>query len=132
MPDSCIHGFDPSACLICRTLATAPQPTVAVEPPKNRRGHRTAQASAGATPPTVRPDTVYPPPQTRRRNRSFARSLTFALIVLLAVAAAIWVLAGVVFTVLHLLELIIVAAGAGWVGYRIGHFNGSRQTRSDK
>jgi hypothetical protein len=46
---------------------------------------------------------------------------------LLAVGAAIWILSGVVFTVLHLLELIAIAAGAGWVGYRIGHYKGSRR-----
>ena len=49
------------------------------------------------------------------------------LLVLLAVGAAVWILAGLVFTVLHLLELFAVAAGAGWVGYRIGHFRGSRR-----
>ena len=49
-----------------------------------------------------------------------------ALMALLAIGAAVWILVGVVFTVLHVLELIAVAAGAGWVGYRIGHFRGSR------
>ncbi len=40
---------------------------------------------------------------------------------------AAWALAGVVFGLLHVLELIAVAAAAGWAGYRIGHFRGSRQ-----
>lgn len=48
------------------------------------------------------------------------------LMVLLAIGAAVWILVGVVFTVLHVLELVAVAAGAGWVGYRIGLFKGSR------
>jgi hypothetical protein len=50
--------------------------------------------------------------------------------VLLAIGAAAWILSGVVFTILHLLELLVVAAGAGWVGYRIGHFKGARRPRS--
>jgi hypothetical protein len=48
---------------------------------------------------------------------------------LLAIGAAAWILAGIVFTILHVLELIAVAAGAGWVGYKIGHFRGSRHPR---
>lgn len=48
-----------------------------------------------------------------------------AAVVVLGLAA--WALAGVVFGLLHVLELIAVAAAAGWAGYRIGHFRGSRQ-----
>lgn len=48
---------------------------------------------------------------------------------LVALGAAAWILAGVVFTLLHLLELIAVGAGAGWVGYKVGHFRGSRSRR---
>lgn len=50
-----------------------------------------------------------------------------AAVVVLGLAA--WALAGVVFGLLHVLELIAVAAAAGWAGYRIGHFRGSRQRR---
>jgi hypothetical protein len=53
-----------------------------------------------------------------------------SLMVLLAIGAAVWILVGVVFTVLHVLELVAVAAGAGWVGYRIGHFKGSRHPQT--
>jgi hypothetical protein len=48
------------------------------------------------------------------------------LMALLAIGAAAWILTGVVFTILRLLELVAVGAGAGWVGYKIGHFRGSR------
>lgn len=46
---------------------------------------------------------------------------------LLAVGAAVWIVLGVAFAVLHLLEVVAVAAGAGWLGYALGHFRGSRR-----
>jgi hypothetical protein len=46
-----------------------------------------------------------------------------------AVGAAIWLLAGVAFALLHVLELLVIAAGAGWVGYRLGHWRGRREPR---
>ena len=45
-----------------------------------------------------------------------------AVIALIGVAA--WIVAGVVFAILHVLELVAVGAIAGWVGYRIGLFRG--------
>ena len=48
---------------------------------------------------------------------------------LLAIGAAIWILSAVVFTILHVFELVAVAGGAGWVGYKVGHFRGSRHPR---
>ena len=42
------------------------------------------------------------------------------------IGVAAWVVAGVVFALLHVLELVAVAAVAGWVGYRVGRFRGSR------
>ncbi len=43
-----------------------------------------------------------------------------------AVIAAV-LLAGVVFTVLRVFELVLVALAAGWVGYHVGLFRGSRR-----
>lgn len=131
MPGTCIHGFDPADCLICRTLAPA-RPSVASEPERTRHRRRVAPApTALPSAPPVRPDTVYSPSASgTRRGRSLGTSLVLVLMALLAIGAAIWILAGVVFTVLHLLELIVVAGGAGWVGYRIGHFKGARHPRS--
>lgn len=41
-----------------------------------------------------------------------------------------WAVAGVVFAILHVLELIVVAGAAGWGGYRLGHYRGSHPRRS--
>jgi hypothetical protein len=40
-----------------------------------------------------------------------------------------WVVAGLVFAVLHVVELIAVGAMAGWGGYRLGFFRGSHRRR---
>ncbi|MDA8044288.1 MAG: hypothetical protein M0Z30_03480 [Actinomycetota bacterium] len=129
MPGSCIHGFVPAECLICRTLGADARPGVVAEVPPVRSGGPDPRTQlSGAAP--ARPDRIYDSAAApRRRRRSLGGSALMAVVALLAVGAAIWILAGVVFTVLHLLELIVVAAGAGWVGYRIGHFRGSRRPR---
>lgn len=132
MSSPCIHGFDPAACLICRTLTPEAQPATAAAAPGGRR-HR--QAGPTGSPASLsgpaRPDQVYPPPSpgSPAPRSTWTRSLLLVLIALLALGAAVWILVGVVFTVLRLFELIIVAAGAGWVGYKIGHFRGSRHPR---
>jgi hypothetical protein len=131
MSGTCLHGFDPAQCLICRTLGTDARPTATAEVPKNRRGERSGPPSpvGGASP--ARPDVVYAPSPagTERPHRSLTGTLLLAAMVLLAIGAAVWILSGVVFTVLHVLELLVVAAAAGWVGYRIGHYKGSRRPR---
>jgi hypothetical protein len=65
-------------------------------------------------------------PQTRSRSSIHIAGVV-AVIAVIGVAA--WIVAGVVFAILHVLELVAVGAVAGWVGYRVGHFRGSRQDR---
>lgn len=120
MSDTCAHGFARDGCLICRTLASNVGPATGVATPQ-----------VEAQPPPDRPDVIYAPRDTgARRHRSFTGSLVVALAALLAVGAAAWILVGLVFTVLHILELIAVGAGCGWVGYKVGHFRGARHARS--
>jgi hypothetical protein len=131
MSGTCLHGFDPAQCLICRTLGTDARPTATAEVPNNRRGERSGPPSpVGGTSP-ARPDAVYAPSPSGpgRPHRSLTGTLLLAAMVLLAIGAAVWILSGVVFTVLHVFELLVVAAAAGWVGYRIGLFKGSRRPR---
>ncbi|HEX6392653.1 MAG TPA: hypothetical protein VFZ97_04380 [Acidimicrobiales bacterium] len=128
MATTCIHGFNPPDCLICRTLGTSPQPAAgarSVEVPRQIQ----------QSPPDVRrfatgAEVVHPSPtSTPRHRRSLGGSVMLVVAALVALGAAAWILAGVVFTLLHLLELIAVGAGAGWVGYKVGHFRGSRSRR---
>jgi hypothetical protein len=51
------------------------------------------------------------------------------LLACLGVAAMVLLVAGVVYSVIHLVELLVVAVAAGWLGYRIGLFRGVRQGR---
>lgn len=66
-------------------------------------------------------------PQSRSPRFTLHAAGVVGAIVLIGVAA--WVIAGVVFAILHVLELVAVGAVAGWVGYRVGHFRGSRDRR---
>jgi hypothetical protein len=51
------------------------------------------------------------------------------LAALVVIGVAVWVVAGFVLALLHVFELILVAAIAGWGGYRLGRYRGSRQRR---
>jgi hypothetical protein len=53
--------------------------------------------------------------------------LTLLLVGLLAIGVAAWVLVGVAFALLHLIELLAVAGVAGWAGYRLGNYRGRHQ-----
>lgn len=70
--------------------------------------------------------TTTPAIQPRPRT-SLHLAGVVAVIAIIGVAA--WIVAGVVFAILHVLELVAVGAIAGWVGYRVGFFQGRRSGR---
>jgi hypothetical protein len=72
---------------------------------------------------------VYSPDSPGREPRSGGNHLLLLIAGILAVGAAIWLLAGVAFALLHVLELLVIAAGAGWAGYLIGHWRGRHEPR---
>lgn len=43
------------------------------------------------------------------------------------VGLAVWLVVGVILSALHVVELIAVGLGAGWLGYRVGFFRGARR-----
>jgi hypothetical protein len=73
----------------------------------------------------VRPDAVYPP--ERERPGSITSHLVLVGAAIIAIGLAVWVVAGAVFAILRLLELVLVAGVAGWAGYRLGQYRGRRQ-----
>jgi hypothetical protein len=143
---ACLHGFPPDDCLICRTLAGGGSGP-ADEPAPARRGRRERTAAAprrpdpasadpalgiAADPPTARPDAVYPPGSTPGRGRAPrnpSAHLMAVILGLVVIALLAWMVAGVVFAVFHVIELALVAVAAGWAGYRLGYFRGSRARR---
>jgi hypothetical protein len=86
--------------------------------------------SYGGVPPqgdrAVRPDAVYQPGTAPGGGRTIGFRLGWALVLLALIMIAAWVLAGAFFAILRLLEILIVAAAAGWVGYRLGLRRGRR------
>jgi hypothetical protein len=55
--------------------------------------------------------------------------VVLVVVALLALGLVASVVIGVVATLLRVLELLVVAGGAGWVGYRYGLYRGRRQPR---
>lgn len=115
---TCQHGLPASECLICPTLARTATATAGpgVVTSKGRRSKVTPTASGL---PVERPGT----------HRSVGLHVAGVVAVLAVIGVVAWIVAGVVFALLHILELVAVAGVAAWAGYRIGHFRGSRQRR---
>jgi hypothetical protein len=120
----CPHGFAPSECLICRTLGTQPQVQVEAQRAPAPQGSGQTAGMPGARQDPARPDVVYSPDS--QRGHSLASYALLGVLAIVAVIVAGWIVAGVLIGLLHALELLAVAAAAGWVGYRIGHYRGRR------
>jgi hypothetical protein len=122
MADTCPHGYAPGECLICATLS----PQTQVPQTRARRSpFPTVSGPVGGG--AVRPDAVFRPDVTGRPIRAGGHRLLVLIAGLLALGAAVWLLSGLAFALLHVLELLVVAGGAGWVGYRLGHWRGRHQ-----
>ncbi len=98
MATTCPHGLPAPDCLICRTLAPS------------------APAGAGGR---------VPAPAGGGRG-GLVTHVAAVVAVIAAIAVVVWLVSGVVSALLHVAEFIVVAAVAGWVGYRIGRFRGRR------
>jgi len=129
MAPACLHGLDPSECLICRTLGTGPDPAVATKAAPAAGGW----SSLGRSPPPepVRPDVVYRPGSPGHRPRSLGLHLALLVAAVVVIGLAVWVVAGALLAILHVVELVVVAGVAAWAGYRLGHYRGSRSQRGD-
>lgn len=96
---TCPHGMTVSTCLICQTLEPEPRGT--------RRGEARALG----------------------RSRSGGGALVrLAVVGVVLVLIGSWLVA-LAWTVLRLLQLVAVAVGAGWVGWRLGVRHGRRHPR---
>lgn len=102
MPDTCQHGLPANDCLICKTLP--------------------AQQSA-------RPERAAKnlPDGTDAKKGSLGLHVAGVVVGIVVVGLIAWAVAGVVFALLHILELVLVAGVAAWAGYRIGRFRGRRE-----
>jgi len=120
---TCIHGFAPGTCLICQTLGPA---TKVKEPKQSRRQAKTEAKRAAAPPvPAVRTPAPVTRPAPQPPGSTGLRVLGAIFLIVLAFLAFWWVL-HFVLGVLHVFEIFIAAAIAGYVGYRIGHHQGQR------
>ena len=126
MADTCPHGFPPADCLICQTLgtgATPGRPPGQVSTPTQPPYYGPGAAPRGEQ--AVRPDAVYPA-GTSQERRTFGSRVGWALVILALIMVAAWMLAGALFALVRLIELFVVAAAAGWVGFRLGVHRGRR------
>jgi len=72
----------------------------------------------------VRPQLVNAP-----LRKGLARRVIPALVVLVVALLGLWIAAGLVFSALRVLELVVVAAVSAWVGYHAGVYKGRHERR---
>jgi len=103
---TCPHGYDARTCLICSTLGMTPD---------------------RATIPASRAEVISGPPRASRRRGGvgFLGGLLIAGVVLLVV----WLLIGLLWSLLRGAELLIAGALCGYIGYRIGVSVGRHRAR---
>jgi hypothetical protein len=99
---TCPHGLDRGTCLICSTLGLSP----------------------GAGMPTGRPEVITSRAPQRRRG-----SLLPGLLLALGALVAVWLVIGLVWTLVRGAEVVLVGAGCGYAGYRVGKVVGRHQPR---
>jgi hypothetical protein len=141
---ACIHGNDPSTCSVCQTLAEID--TLSGTPGSGKGGGGRARQprsggggggggagrfrrlradhDGGERPGRV--DIITGrgrPPSTR----SVGTHVAIFVVVLVIAAASVWIVAGLVFALIHLIEIIVVAGVAGTIGYRLGHYRGRHE-----
>jgi len=69
---------------------------------------------------------VYGPGRPAGGARSLGSRVGWALVLMALLILAVWFVAGAFFAIVRILELVIVAAAAGWVGFRLGRRSGRR------
>jgi hypothetical protein len=67
-----------------------------------------------------------PAPPAERPGRGAGLHLAGVVGAIVVIGLVAWLVAGIVFALLHVLELAAVGVAAGWAGYRLGFFRGSR------
>ena len=121
-PATCLHGLEPETCLICQTLATKPEPS-AKTARSGRGGLRRRGGESPRSLPVADPQD-RPPYQPARRF-----SVAGAVALVLAAVIVVWVVAAALWTTFRVLEFALVAAAAGWIGWRLGVWHGRRLGR---
>jgi hypothetical protein len=124
---ACIHGNDPSTCSVCQTLADIDALTGTSGQGKGTGGRsRTRRADRGGGDRAGRVDIITGRGQPATR-RSFGTHVAIFVVVLVLAAASVWIVSGIVFAFIRLLEIIVVAGVAGTLGYRLGHYRGRHE-----
>jgi hypothetical protein len=126
MSDTCPHGFPPSECLICRTLGSQPQVQVETGDRWLPGLASPPHLPATSAPQPARHNAAASPDGPGRQPRSHGTQVAVIVAGLVALGVVAWIVVSVVFTLLHVIELLLVAAVAAYAGYRVGYFRGRR------
>ena len=123
---SCIHGFAPGTCLICATLGAAPAvPAAAAGGASATTTRRRPKAELAANAPVPAANPARAVERAPRLHLGLAGTVVAVAVVLLLA----WWLIGLVWGLLHVVELVAVGVGCLVVGYKTGVVVGRRQHR---
>jgi len=130
---TCLHGFPQDECLICKTLGTGRAPAAKA---RTDSGGSAASASRTVAGTTLASPVLAPRrsdalegrlgPDGRRGRRRARRGLWTVAAALVIGGLFVWLFAGLFSLAFHVGEYVALALVAGWVGYKLGFFNGRR------
>ncbi|MDA8303035.1 MAG: hypothetical protein M0005_16185 [Actinomycetota bacterium] len=134
---NCTHGFPQGQCLICSTLARTAggagnTTTVADKPGSSLEleGLNGGPARTLARPKAGQPKGAG---EEKLRGRGSTKSkLAVAVVVIVAGILAWGLFQGIFDLALRIAEYVVLAVAAGWVGYKVGHHQGRRETEHGK
>jgi hypothetical protein len=134
---ACIHGNDPSTCSVCQTLADIDALSGPPGSGKGRGGRVRPPQVDGGGGRFRRPRTdggeragrvdILTGRGRPASTRSVGTHVAIFVVVLVVAAASVWIVSGLVFALIHLIEIIVVAGVAGTLGYRLGHYRGRHE-----
>jgi len=124
---ACVHGNDPRTCIVCKTLAELDSMT-------GNAGTTGSAAAGGRRARTAAPVDIVNRGRGDRtpatgEGHHFGFHVAVFVAVLVAAAISVWFVAGIVFAFIRLFEIVLVAAVAGTLGYRLGRARGRRENR---
>lgn len=117
---ACPHGFAPEECLICQTLDTKDGGRTAVKAP-DLGATSGGYGAPGALPAAPRRES-HPGGSGRGETRRTggARHFGYTVLAIVALVIALWLVSGLVFSLIRVAESFIVALIAAVLGYVYG------------
>ncbi len=129
MATTCPHGYPENTCIICQTLnASRGRPATGVAAPPDPVRPDVLPHDARRHGPTTQAEArQVADPKGSGRRLGFTPSILLVVLAVVVLLGVVWAVAGLVFAILRIVELVAAVVVAGGIGYRVGRARGRRE-----